>query len=156
MFDYIADLKNIVKEAVNNFNENEEYLIKTDLSERCICARFAMSLTDVLADTRYRDYYVDVEYNRGAFGSERSAKRIEKKRIIVDLIVHKRGYNPEEGFNNLICIEMKKTTNRNGCNADEERLQKMINLSYGFNYKLAVMILINVKKHCLEIKDYFY
>lgn len=155
MIDTQKELIGIVDNAIKDFNKNEKYLIENDLSERCICARFAMYLTKALYGTNYQDYSVDVEYNRGAFGKDICAKIIENKRIIVDLIVHKRGYDHTNGFDNLICIEMKKTTNHRGCKADEERLRKMTSYSYGFNYKLAAMILINMKKHCLEMKKFF-
>lgn len=155
MVEYQNDLINIVKTAIIDFNEKEEYLIANDLSERCICARFAMYLSKVLVNSKYRDYDVDVEYNRGAYGEDLSAKIIEDKRIVVDLIVHRRGYDCETGYDNLICIEMKKSTDRRGCNDDEERLRKMTDYSYGFNYKIAAMILVNMKERKLEIKRVF-
>lgn len=114
-----------------------------------------MYLSKVLVNSKYRDYDVDVEYNRGAYGEDLSAKIIEDKRIVVDLIVHKRGYDCETGYDNLICIEMKKSTDRRGCNDDEERLRKMTDYSYGFNYKIAAMILVNMKERKLEIKRVF-
>ena len=58
----------IVEQAVNSFNRKEQYLIKNDLSERCICARFAMHLAQALENSPYSKYEVDVEYNRGADG----------------------------------------------------------------------------------------
>ena len=156
MLEFHKDLINIVEAAIMSFNEEEEYLIASDLSERCICARFAMHLSKALINTRYQDYDVDVEYNRGAYGKDLSAKIIENKRIVVDLIVHRRGYNCETGYDNLICIEMKKSTDRRGCSNDEERLRKMTDCGYGFNYKIAAMILVNMKECRLEIKEVFY
>ena len=50
---------------------------------------------------------------------------------------------------------MKKSTDRRGCNDDEERLRKMTDYSYGFNYKIAAMILVNMKERKLEIKRVF-
>lgn len=37
-----ARLKNIVEIAISQFNASESYLLDKDLSERCICAKFAM------------------------------------------------------------------------------------------------------------------
>ena len=91
MMEAATTLKGIVYSAISTFNKDERYLIKNDLSERCICARFAMHLTEALKGTEYSDYLVDVEYNRGMDGHERAAKRIENAPITVDLIVHKRG-----------------------------------------------------------------
>ena len=35
------ELMEIVDVAIKEFNSKEKYLIKNDLSERCICAKFA-------------------------------------------------------------------------------------------------------------------
>lgn len=122
MMEAATTLKGIVYSAISTFNKDERYLIKNDLSERCICARFAMHLTEALKGTEYSDYLVDVEYNRGMDGHERAAKRIENAPITVDLIVHKRGIHCRWGFDNLICVEMKKTTDRRGYKDDEARV----------------------------------
>lgn len=144
MDDQQNDLLEIVQKAIELFGKNDRYLIENDLSERCICARFAICLTTALENTSYSSYSVDVEYNRGMDGKERALKRIDDKPIFVDLIVHKRGYDCDYGFDNLICIEMKKSTNPIGCEHDEERLRKMTDRAYGFCYKLGVMLLIDM------------
>ncbi len=149
------ELKTVMVNAINNFNREEGYLIKNDLSERCVCARFAMHLTTALQGTEYSDYIVDVEYNRGADGIERNTKRLYDDPITVDLIVHKRGYDTTYGFNNLICVEMKKSTDRRGCESDETRLKNMIDPTFGFCYKTGFMILINMKDCVLEIKEQY-
>ena len=46
----------ILKKSLAHFNTQEQYLIQNDLSERCICARFAMHLTQALQETVYQDY----------------------------------------------------------------------------------------------------
>ena len=58
----------------------------------------------------------------------------------------------------MICIEMKKSTDRRGCTDDEVRLQKMVSYDYGFCYKAGFMILINMKESCrrMEIKKAFF
>ena len=145
----------IVEQAVNSFNRKEQYLIKNDLSERCICARFAMHLAQALENSPYSKYEVDIEYNRGADGKERAIKRLCNDIIVVDLVVHKRGYDERIGFDNLICIEMKKTSNRKGCDSDEKRLKNMTGADYGFCYNLGIMILIDNKQNLLRIKSRF-
>lgn len=148
-------LKTIIESAISEFNQKEIYLIKNDLSERCICARFATYITKALKDTPYSDYDVDVEYNRGANGKEYGVKKIDGNPITVDLIVHKREYDNSNGFINLICIEMKKSTDRRGCNDDETRLRKMCSWEYNFHYLEGFMILVNIKECRLEIKETF-
>ena len=151
----IISLKNIVRQAIDAFNVQEKYLIEHDLSERCMCARFAMHLSEALRGTPYHEYIADVEYNRGADGRERAIKRIDDAPITVDLIVHKRGSTCNYGLDNLLCIEMKKSKNRCGCNDDENRLRKMTNSDYGFHYKLGVMLIIDHRLKSLRIKSEF-
>ena len=155
MNDNKIKLKAIVDKAIVSFNAKEEYLIRNDLSERCICSRFMLHLTNALKSTKYSDYVVDVEYNRGADGQERNIKRIDNSPITVDLIVHKRGYDCNNGFNNLICIEMKKSSDRRGLNDDKERLRKMTGYDYGFCYKTGFMIVIDMENKALVINEQF-
>ncbi len=150
-----ASLYDIVNRAILTFNEQEKYLLENDLSERCICARFAMHLSNALQGTEYSEYIVDVEYNRSADGCERRLKRLDDRLITVDLIVHKRGYDCCCGFDNLICIEMKKSTNRRGCDSDEARLSKLVNSDYGFCYQAGFMILADMKACALKMKCSF-
>ena len=54
MTEAVTTLKRVVQNAILSFNVSERYLIRNDLSERCICARFAMHLTEALKGTEYR------------------------------------------------------------------------------------------------------
>ena len=85
----------IAEDALKAFNENELFLIENDLSERCICAKFATYLERRLSETTYEDYDVDVEYNRGRRGNDSAAKMMSGKKIVTDLIVHNREKNEE-------------------------------------------------------------
>jgi hypothetical protein len=152
-------LKQIVENSISAFNVNEEYLLRNDLSERCICARFAFYLQNEIlgVDNRYQQYVVDVEYNRGAKGKDYEPKRLhnDDKPITVDLVVHQRGYREQAcqhgdriiiGYRNLICIEMKKILNRSGMRAiesDKNRLRIMTNSNEGFGYTVGFMIIIH-------------
>lgn len=149
-------LKSIVNSAIEEFNENEAFLIKNDLSERCICAKFALYLQSALNNTAdFSDYIVDVEYNRGMDGKDSNAKILYGKKIVVDLIAHRRGYDEVYGYDNLICIEMKKSTNRLGCIGDEQRLRDLVSLRYGFGYKMGVMLIADMTQNKLMIKEEF-
>lgn len=149
-----AGLKNIVEIAIGRFNASENYLLDKDLSERCICAKFAMYLEKALVNTQYSDYIVDVEYNRGMAGNEYAKKRLYGRDAIVDLIVHKRGYNAENGgFDNLICIEMKKRGGEKHLEDDKNRLQTMTDSHCGFNYRIGFMLI--AKKSGIVINEIF-
>jgi hypothetical protein len=121
--------------ALQSFNQNEQYLISRDLSERCICAKFASYLERAIAESEFCEYVVDVEYNRGSRGNEHAAKVLNGHKIVVDLIVHKRGYDEQRGFNNLFCIEMKKAYKRCDLSSDKERLRILTDNFCGFGYK---------------------
>ena len=133
----------IVEKAIKSFNEDESglHLIKHNLSERSICSHLAYHVKNKLSNTNYSGYFADVEYNRNG----QDIKRINdtSSPITVDLVVHKRGNNPAY---NLIYIEMKKSSNKRGCADDELRLCKMTDSHCGFNYKLGVMIVINMPR----------
>ncbi len=147
----------LVGRSIGEFNCREKYLIEHNLSERCICARFARYLEDELYRNGLRDYVVDVEYNRNAgdsSGNPKSppAKRIgARKRIVVDLIAHKRGVGLDY---NLICIEMKKLTNQKNLESDKERLRRLTDPCGDFCYVSGFMIIIddNPKRHNYQLE----
>lgn len=130
----------ITKDALKAFNKNELFLIENDLSERCICAKFAIYLERILSETPYENYDVDVEYNRGRGGNDSAAKMMHGKKIVTDLIVHKRGKNEEGEYDNLICIEMKKEYKHLDMENDKKRLEVLTDKYCGFGYKLGLMI----------------
>ena len=161
MTDQQKELYDLVKSAIEEFNSKEQYLISHDLSERCICAKFGWYLERELVDTPFADYDVDVEYNRGNKGNEYDCKRLDdNQRIVVDLIVHKRGYDEQFGFNNLICIEMKKAYGKVGLDADKQRLSLMTCGRGDFCYQAGFMIVIDAeqkKKHFgLRVESSYY
>ncbi len=136
----------VLNTAITNFNRSEQYLIKNDLSERCICSKFASYLERALVGTPFEDYVVDVEYNRGYNGKDNASKLLYGKKIVVDLIVHKRGHDPETGFDNLFCIEMKKEYVKPDLRFDQERLCIMTNPYENFKYRAGFMILARANK----------
>lgn len=156
----LQEIERVLLGAIEEFNQHEGYLIKNDLSERCICAKFACYLAKSLKESRFRDYAVDVEYNRGGSGLDYCHKTLGNKKIVVDLIVHKRGYDREYGFDNLFCIEMKKKYKKPDLTSDKERLKILTQNSSGFCYRAGYMVLISqdqdLEKYELEIDERFY
>ena len=151
-------VKNIVDLAINKFNDKETYLLENNLSERCICSKFAEYLSIELESSEFAAYEVDVEYNRVNHGVENSPKTLCDQKIVVDLIVHKRGYNNITGFDNLICIEMKKSNDSRrlqGIRDDEDRLRKLTDYQYSFNYQIGFMIIADIKEKKLYIRNQF-
>lgn len=151
-------VKNIVDLAINKFNDKETYLLENNLSERCICSKFAEYLSIEIESSEFAAYEVDVEYNRGNHGVENSPKTLCDQKIVVDLIVHKRGYNNITGFDNIICIEMKKSNDSRrlqGIRDDEDRLRKLTDYQYSFNYQIGFMIIADIKEKKLYIRNQF-
>lgn len=137
-------LLGVVTRAIVLFNQNELFLIENNLSERCICARFVRYMEKALEEHFIYGYDVDVEYNRGDGGIDSNPKMLGGKLIIVDLIVHKRGYN--NGYDNLICIEMKKSSSGRDIKSDKDRLKKMVTPYMAYQYQAGFMILIDQSK----------
>ena len=150
----------LVVKAIEKFNKSEQYLISRDLSERCICARFSRYLENELSKFHFGEYTVDVEYNRGNEAIESDPKTLKNKKIVVDLIVHKRGFDEENGFDNLICIEMKKDYKRLNLEPDKERLRNLVNYRYRFCYEAGFMIVIHSdtkqQKYELRIESSYF
>ena len=147
----MKEAKDILVTAINQFNEKEKYLIENNLSERCICSRLAFYIQQALLVSPFKDFTVDVEYNRNA--KERSPKLLYDKKIIVDLIVHKRGWHGGLKGDNLFCIEMKKSNNRFGWESDKARLNDMVNPDFGYNYQYGFMLVVDMKRNELIIES---
>ena len=148
-------LKNLVKRAIDSFNQNDLYLIEHNACERCICARLGYHLQAAVKRSRYyKDYVVDVEYNIGMDGNPYDRKRIHGHLTYVDIIVHKRGYDEIVGFDNLIAIEMKK----DGMDFEEDkrRLEYLTSDKSGFGYKAGFALKVNFVNNCLEIESEYY
>lgn len=152
------DTRRILETAIDNFNKKDKYLIENCLSERCICSRLAFHIQQELIALKMDEYTADVEYNRVAEGKDKMPKTLHNKKIVVDLIVHKRGCSEYCGDNNLFCIEMKKSNNYSGYDEnhkrfgmDKKRLIDMIEEKYGYNYKRGYMVVIDMKEKKLII-----
>lgn len=151
------ETERIMKSAIERFNQADVYLLINDLSERCICSRLAFHIQQKLLELPdFKEYTVDVEYNRGSNSLEMVPKCLHSKKIVVDLIVHKRGFSEIEGFINLFCVELKKSTNRNGYSKDKQRLQDMVAPQYGFCYKAGYMVVADMRNHRLDIEEKYF
>jgi hypothetical protein len=113
-------------EAVTRLNATDGYLLQNDLSERCIASRLAMYLQPL-----FPDHVVDVEYNRAGDIPKRLNLPDEcanfrdadgRSLVVPDIIVHTRG---PEGPNVLV-VELKKTTNRDGPECDRKRVPAFV------------------------------
>ena len=153
-----TEILNLLQRVIRNFNKKERYLIEHHLCERCICARFAIHMDRFLRRSQFFDYTVDNEYDRGMGGNEYGKKILSGHDAYLDLIVHKRGYDENIGFDNLFAIEMK--WQELDFTKDKERLAALVDVHNGFGYHASFAIRIvsdpEERKHALEIEESFY
>lgn len=108
------NLEQIFERANKQFLKKNLVLFKQRVSERTLCGALMLELHDVIKDTEYSGYFVDVEYNRNVGGQLKTFTKTIKGpseeivKINCDLIVHSRGQNVRQ--DNLIAVEMKKST----------------------------------------------
>jgi hypothetical protein len=108
--------------AIECLFERDQQLFTLDVNERSISHRLALHLQD-----RFPGWDVDCEYNRKGHDVKRLRLCIEKsiasndtdaKTVFPDIIVHHRVTDE-----NLLAIEIKKTTSRVSSDADFKKLK---------------------------------
>lgn len=131
----INKLIEIIEQASNNMLNKDIELFKTQVSERTLCGALMIHIHEMIKETHYKDYFVDVEYNRNKGGKLKTmAKTIKGPnyqviKINCDLIVHSRGHNI--GQDNLIALEMKKSSRpQNEKDKDRERIITLTKKSF--------------------------
>lgn len=169
----INDLIEIFEQANKNLLNKDIELFTAKVSERTLCGALMLHLHDVIKNTHYKEYFVDVEYNRNKGGKLKTIlktiKGCDEKiiRINCDLIVHSRGSNIYQ--DNLIAIEMKKSSRpQNEKDKDRERIIALTKESFDdiwsfdgktlpehvCRYKLGVYYEINFRKKAILL-EYF-
>ena len=165
----IFELMDIFEKAKNKFLKEEKEIIEINVNERTLSARLMFHLQTILLEDKlyrekYKTYSVDCEYNRINEYKIKTLKRYENfeiddnsdkiRKIFPDIILHKR---KEE--DNLIVIEMKKSTSNNkDCKEkDRERLKIMTDLNdpNNFNYTLGVYFEVDTTGNNNHIIEFF-
>ena len=165
----IVELIGIFEKAKEKFLKDEKEIIRIDINERTLSARLMFHLQTILLEDelyreKYKTYSVDCEYNRINEYKIKTLKRYENfeiddnsdkiRKIFPDIILHKR---KEE--DNLIVIEMKKSTSNNkDCKEkDRERLKIMTDLNdpNNFNYTLGVCFEVDTIGNNNHIIEFF-
>jgi len=123
-------LKRIVEETLDQFIQDEEYLLKKNLNERTISHKFAEYL-----QRKFAGWNVDVEYNKNKDDIKKIKHIDDIKRVFPDIIIHKRGSR-----DNLLIIEIKKNASEKVKEKEIDRINKFksqIDYSYGLfiNFK---------------------
>lgn len=178
--DHMAqELKKMFLEANEYFLADDIKLFKNNISERTLCGALMIKLRETMKNETYKaykDYHVDVEYNRN-IGNQKNIKKCcvvgkngqyKYKSITCDLIVHSRGENVKQ--DNLIAIEMKKSTQpQDKKDNDRRRLIALTKDSYDdiwsfdgktlpeyvCRYKLGIYYEINFSQKNILLEYYY-
>lgn len=130
------ELKELFEEANDNFLSKNKDLFTTEVSERTLCGALMVSMNGAIKRdfkrlNRYKNYFVDIEYNRNDGRVKTIIDRNESiVTIVCDLILHSRGRSKWQ--DNLIAVEMKKSTRLSSDKqSDRERLMALTRLTDG-------------------------
>lgn len=135
----MTEIRKCITSALNKLMKYDEYLLRVDINERSLSHRLAMYL-----EPYFEGWNVDCEYNRDHYDPKRlNIKRVniysndtEAVTVFPDIIVHKRGTT-----NNLLVIEIKKSSNRNSPVYDYKKLRAF---KRELCYEYAVFIRVGV------------
>lgn len=147
------DIEAKVDAAIERLFERDAQLIEIDVNERSISHRLALYLQD-----EFPEWDVDCEYNRKGHNEVKrldlpviqiASNDTEAKTVFPDIIVHHRTTD-----DNLLVIEMKKTTSQVSSDADFQKL-KVFKHQLGYRHALFLKLTTGekeagVKKHWLE------
>ncbi len=147
--DYIEkDIKNNIEIASRKLEEKDYYLLKHDINERSISHKLAIYLEPL-----FKDWDVDCEYNKDHDVTKRLKiypKQInsDDRTVYPDIIIHKRG-----SIDNLLAIEIKKTTNNDTGEYDVEKL-KAFKKDLGYCFAVALKVKTGCNDYRVE-KPFF-
>jgi hypothetical protein len=171
----LDSIKKIIDSSLSTFFKVDKYLIEENANERAITHRLGIYIESGIEDIEgiaEIKYDVDCEYNvnidaengRKEILVEQNeclkeyAKRIKNKEekfyqdeifysfsVFPDIIIHERG----ENSNNLLIIEVKKSTNRDGEKFDFLKLKKYTDQDseQSLKYKYGVFIYLDVENN---------
>lgn len=118
--------------AIASLLERDAYLLQVDCHERTLAHRLAVYL-----EGQFDNYSVDLEYSR--LGEV--PKRLDGRgfdRVLPDIVVHRRGHR-----DNLLVVEIKKSSSRLGYQDDREKLAAFKE-DQRFCYQHALFLVVGV------------
>lgn len=152
----LENLKAMFLAANRSFIENHASLLKRELSERCLCGTLMCELNKQLEKNACNNYYADIEFNRAFENTINNVKHLldeegTTKRVFPDIIVHSRGKVTPD---NLLAIEMKKSTARREAKERDKNRLSLLTSSYPYKYKLGVYYEINFEEKQIIVEFY--
>lgn len=160
-----SELNEIVDAAWSKLTNQDGDLINCGASERAVAHRLALYLESEFVNRGHGGWHFDCEYNRMLDGDHKSIKDFEqvaaemedrlvklKNRkglidkilrgesfcIYPDVIVHHRGESTIE--HNLVAIEIKKSSNREGDDLDVVKLTNLTSPQCRFQYRFGLFL----------------
>ncbi|UTB31562.1 MAG: hypothetical protein NKF70_08405 [Methanobacterium sp. ERen5] len=147
-----SELRSKVHMAINMLLKNDSFLLINDTNERSISHKLGEYLQH-----EFPGWNVDCEYNRirGSdikkiedwkirfINEELNPEDTNAKTVYPDIIIHQRNNK-----NNLLVIEIKKSTNRDEGKLDIEKIKMFMEDNRGLNYKYGLFINFEVKRRC--------
>jgi hypothetical protein len=145
-------VKHSVSAALAELLKHDSYLLEKDVNERSISHRLAVYL-----QTQFSGWHVDCEYNRNHDDVKRlqlesrhaTDQDIEAVTVFPDIIVHKRSTDE-----NLLVIEMKKTTSRENCEYDIRKL-RAFKSELQYRFAAFVQLETGAGKAAVRTLEYF-
>lgn len=169
-------LRAIFRDALATFCEDAVGNILHGVTERNLCQRLAIPLEHVARNNGFASYRADVEYNRNNDGHLKTAVSPERNEVVTitcDLILHSRGERVQD---NLIAIEMKRSTHRASHMAkDRYRLVALtrrpfedvwpeplldeakgvqIDIRHVCDYEVGYLVVLHAAKRIFSIEEY--
>ena len=128
--------------ALQEFYAQEAFLLERDLGERTLTHRLAVHL-----EKHYPGWQVDCDYNRLGertlrlpHGTIVSTDDTLGKSIFPDIVVHQRAIP-----NNLLAIEVRKASNHQPIEHDQQKLKAMTDPHVWFAYWIGIYLVLGKK-----------
>ena len=116
------ELLDLMERSIDAFNLRDKFLMRNEYYEVSMVHCLAQHMTELIRnDYRFRDMYVDIEYNKGADGNTHTGKYLFDRKgkkhedIRLDLVVTSREPDDLGGYHNMLCAEF--ILRNTGCNA---------------------------------------
>lgn len=146
------DVRRRVEAALKKLRKQDSFLIDANTNEQTISHKLAEYLQEVFPDRN-----VDCEYNRHGYDIKKlknvvvpndgiGRNETEAKTIFPDIVVHAR--NNDE--NNLLVIEVKKSSNAESRQFDKDKLMALTREEYSYRFELLLEISMNQTIDVLE------
>ena len=147
-----------IDEAIAQLLKKDYYLLQIDANERAISHRLGLYL-----QLLFTDWHIDCEYNRNLDQPKRLEqyeKFIDEEQrvwniavtdpitVFPDIIIHERGTR-----NNLLVVEMKKTTSKVSSDFDYKKLRDFKD-QFGYPYALFLKLITGSKEYGVETRDF--